>query len=402
MSLEITGDGGVYKATWPPDTVEMTFERIREDSHGSVRAEVWVRDHALPFPHVAFDTVNLGSQRTKKSFGKALTELHPGRQWETMVEAAATRVLLLFRQGEPVISIRDVVIDNSIRYRVDPFVFENHPTMLYGDGGIGKSMFATYLAVLTSEGYPIDDIGVEPGPVLYLDWEQTSYDVAERAEWIAAGLEIPWRPDIKYRYCARPLRDDFDYVKRITVEEGIKLVIIDSAGPASGKPTDVNEVTGFFTAVRGLRCSSLIIGHIPKDDDTIFGSVFWRNYTRSAWHMKGDVDRVNNVTYLGLYHLKVNRSEYQMPRAYRMSFDTGRVRFAPMDPTESEELSKGLPLKLRLSQLLKEGPRHYKTLAEMLGASESVVRATLSRNKALFISRGNGLFAILAREHHTG
>src|SRR4029077_952723 len=114
-------------------------------------------------------------------------------------------VLRRHREGEP---LRTLTIDtpiDSLTYQVNPFVFSQKPTVLFGDGGLGKSSLGLLCAMLVATGASVVGLSALPGMRLYLDYED-SYEVqVPRRRAIAPCHPVLARADVQYQACNEPL-----------------------------------------------------------------------------------------------------------------------------------------------------------------------------------------------------
>jgi RecA-family ATPase len=80
------------------------------------------------------------------------------------------------------------------RYLVEGIVPESYPTMIYGDGGVAKSMLALSLGLgVASDAGTWLGHKIEPGGVLYLDFELDAAEQNRRVSRLvnAEGLDKP-------------------------------------------------------------------------------------------------------------------------------------------------------------------------------------------------------------------
>ena len=103
--------------------------------------------------------------------------------------------------------------------------------MIFGDGGVGKSMVALWLSTMVTEGMQ-EPFECNPGNVLYLDWEMEAEETQGRLGRIAEGMGLPTPPRVFYRRCAGRLVDDVEWLAETVQSKGIDLVVVDSAVPS--------------------------------------------------------------------------------------------------------------------------------------------------------------------------
>ena len=117
-------------------SVRMTFDRLSE-ARGGVYAELSI---VLGTTEIR-SGVDLGlkSDSGQSKLASGLTRLASAIPWKWLLQKACSLVLKRHREGEP---LRILTVDTLIEpltFQVNPLVFRNKPTVLFGDGGLGKS-----------------------------------------------------------------------------------------------------------------------------------------------------------------------------------------------------------------------------------------------------------------------
>src|SRR6185295_13992128 len=174
--LEVSDAAGLYLVHSKAHRVRMTFDRVSE-ARGGVYAELSIM---LGTTEVR-SGVDLGlkSDAGQSKLASGLKPLAPSVPWTWLLQKACALVLKRHREGEP---LRILTVDTPIEpltFQVNPLVFRGKPTVLFGDGGLGKSSLALLCAMLVSTGESIAGVSALPGLPLYLDYED-SYDVHVR------------------------------------------------------------------------------------------------------------------------------------------------------------------------------------------------------------------------------
>lgn len=398
---KLSHNAGVYTLLWAAEQVAIRIDRIREDSKYNVSGEVLVGTTipGVPEGHLHQARLNLTSTASRVTLAKMLTQRVDTLDWGAILEQACVTVLEEHRKGEPVVDLSTLPSRESLRYRYKPLLLEGLPNLFYGDGGIGKSLVALYISVAIQ--LPWDDMGFEaqPGNALYLDYEMSSHDTRERMLAICKAFNGPPDCPVLYRFCHQPLAAEIEEVQRIVAARNIELVVVDSAGPAcGGKPEDAEMTIGYFSALRSLRVTSLTLAHVAKNPQqkTIFGSAYWFNLARGVFELKKAQEAGQGDFSIGIFHRKSNATQLLRPIGLHVSIATNEagilesVALERIQVKDVPELAEALPLKERVSELLKGGQMAPKDIAEAIGKPLESVYMVLNRHKGrAFVKLGN-------------
>jgi hypothetical protein len=188
--------------------------------------------------------------------------------------------------------------------RLDP---EGH-TVLFGDGGIGKSTLATAWAVeLVQRGRR----------VLVLDYEGREREWAFRARMLGGEpQEILHAAPFVRGDVAPALWDHADAVRDVVDAEDVTVVVIDSISAACHgiTPSSDEAATKYHAALQVIGRPVLSIAHVTKPRDGSdrlakpYGSTQWHNLARVTWSLSEKDGKV------ALTHRKANAYERQSPR----------------------------------------------------------------------------------------
>ncbi len=396
--VEANVSAGVYVFKYLEERIAIRVDRITEDKK-TLWGEITIRGSFPPEPgwhHIFHEGLNLLAGRTRKQIASMLANQVQQINWDEVLEQVCLGVIQRHREGEKVVQIRDVPIPESIRWRVEPMIMEGVPTLIYGFGGTGKSYLAAYLASLISEGYPAQGFLPEPGPVLYLDYENTESENARRFDAIHKGLGLGERSAVHYRRCSQRLAADVQEVQKAVLERGIQTVIVDTAGPAcGGDPESAQSAIQFFMALRSLNVTSLVLAHKSKVTGATgpFGSVYWTNYPRNVFHVKASQSEDEHVTHVGLFHEKANDGKLIRPIGCRLEFlSDGEVSVAREDVRDVPELEENLSIADRIQGAIKQArynPLTVEELAEDLESKSDTIRKALRRDSRFIKLPGN-------------
>lgn len=384
---DVEKGGGLYRLRWEALAIIANIDRIREDSHHMVTAEITVKSVLPGTPsHLHGPArLNLTSTASRRTLARTLAERVNNVDWYAVIEQACVLVLEDLRIGEPVIDLSTYVSTERTEYRLEPLLVEKQANLFYGPGGAGKSYLAAFLALLIDIPWPAAGFIPEPGKVLYLDYEAGTDELSERLSALRGGLGIEVPCQVLYRFCHQPVANDIAEIQRLIIEHGIELVIVDSVGLAcGGEPESAEIVLRYFSALRSLRITTLSIDHVAKhaQEKTPFGSVYKWNVSRSVWEVRKSQEPDENTLHLGLFHRKVNRGKLHRPLGLCFTFqEDGSVGVKREDVRDIPELAGSLPLKTRIASELRRGPMTVKDLASELSATDNVIRVVLTRWK---------------------
>lgn len=196
----------------------------------------------------------------------------------------------------------DIEVRDDAPMAIEPYVLDEGPCILFGDGGSGKSTLALVLAASFASGTEIIP-GSPPtasGPVMWLDYEAQRHTTAKRLAMLG-HKDAP----IFYVPGLRPIAEDVDRLRNIAEAEGIGLVVVDSVVLAVGgavSPKDAEAPTQYANAVAAIAPRSIGLAHVVKssEDDgrKPFGSGFWHNIARLTWHVKRDEEENGHLVRL--------------------------------------------------------------------------------------------------------
>ena len=338
--------------------------------------------------------VNLLSASAKHAQVKKLERLRDDVPWDDALTWVTNLTLETARQGEPVETIWASEEDTlTATYLLEPILYLNHPTVIFGDYGSLKSLFALAIGYIVQLPYSDNKLKLitakQSTPCLYLDYEDDRLNFKKRWSAIEKGFGIKAAMPMLYRRMTTPLADSMESLQQIIADENIKFLIVDSLGPAArGNLNDTEPAIKYHEALRKLLTNekvgitSLTLAHCSKDQftrkRTIFGSVFFTNLARSVWECKAEQEAGEDEAVISLKHAKANLSRLHPTLGYRFTFTDNSVTIAKSDLKDTG-LANELSLSLRIKNLLRAGAMTVKEIAEALDAKEDSVRTTLHR-----------------------
>lgn len=362
----------------------LEFSQIREHSDGVV-TDVSATSQTTGHTHWA--RVTLASAMSRNTFVKSLTDAGVPPPKSGDFAQACHLVVKAERTGEPVEALEPEAPAPDT-WLIPGWMPRSETTVLYGDGGVGKSLFclAVALAGLTgsaiggSSAWPVGQIS----SVLYLDWESGRKD--HRARWW--GLTVPTGQPapagMYYKPMHRPLTDSLSAIRADVSRLKVDLVIADSLAPACGaEPEGSDAAVRTMNALRSLEpATRLVTAHVSKTAADAakgaarpFGSVYVRNLARSTIYVTQEEQAEQDERVVTYMHTKSNNGAIQRPTALRYMFDEeGHVVMEPHEP----DLSRA-GLNSRILAALRAGAQDIGTLAEDLEENQAAIKKALQR-----------------------
>ena len=401
--------GPIFRLHWPEDGVQIKVSRIYQAHRGEVYGEVEVQYRSdMPFDgrhvwrHIVGSRYQLTSVRSRVDIAKQCEREVPDVPWRQLIEEASINVLRRYRRGADVLDLSEwsPPKNSPVGFRVTPLLAEGLPNMIFGDGGVGKSMVALWLSTMVTEGMQ-EPFECSPGNVLYLDWEMEAEEAQGRLRRIAEGMGLPTPPRIFYRRCAGRLVDDVEWLAETVQSKGIDLVVVDSAVPAcGGNPNEPESVQALFYGLRQLEVTSLIVAHVSKNTadgpvTTPYGSVFWSNLSRNVWQAQKEQQADDDSIVVALWHRKTNVGPLLKPVSLKITFSPS-FSVERVATVERPKLASKLTLAEQMAARLGDGAMSSSALAEAMGANPNSVRTTLARRDDRFVKLPGGKWGLKA------
>jgi hypothetical protein len=398
--------GSDIEFTWEDNNVYALVRYITKHKGNKITAEVEInlnpdRTKSNNQIDLIQSEVNLLSIKSKNELiaeleKRTLNEKRsPDVLWQTLIDQVFKYSLKSFREGDPVKELQATGEIKPPIYLLEPFLYEAKPNLFFGEGGTSKSYLAMAFSLLIQNGLKQNSLSLPLKQVntLYLDYECDADEMTRRLEYLTKGLDLPKNPFV-YRECSMPFVEDFEAIEKIVTERNIKLIVIDSLGIALGN-NNLNEaqpVTNFFSTLRRLKVTSLLITHISKGTQngnhkpSPFGSVYFTNLARNVWEVRKGQEVGEDTIDIAFFHRKNNQGRLHYPLGLRLQFKDDSISLDPISIDEVPEFIDTLSLKCRIKNILKEtGKLTVKDIAERLNANSDSVRVKLNSNKDLFV-----------------
>src|SRR5215218_5874078 len=287
----------------------------------------------------------------------------------------------------------DMALPGPRRYLLKDLVLAAYVTLLYGDGGVAKSLLALALAVGVSGGSKKWlGRGVENCPVLYVDFELDAEEQARRVHQLCRGQGLDTPPDnlLYMSALGHTAKEAFAAALEACKEHGIGLMVVDSLGPAlQGDAEAARDVIGFFQKsiepFRSVGVAILIIDHQSRlqagqsyQSKGAFGSVFKTNLARSVIQAQAR-ERGEGTLTVRLRQKKHNFGPLAEPFGVKLSFTEEVVSLEAVE-LDASELAEEATLNAtdRVKLALDAGPAYPWEIAEHTGLAVKTVKNVLT------------------------
>jgi len=380
-----------YVLSWADYGISINASRIQvHKSDGHVSGEIYVQatngDGKIVtiYPPTSY---NFSADRTRKELARNLTTKNPKLPWTELVEQLCYGVQERARKGEPVIELTTIGNIKPPEYLLYPLIVKNYPNVIFGDPSSSKSTIAVIIAQVVMLPWADNPMGMtEPNrsvKVLYLDWETDADTIQWQTTMLQKGIEGMEIMFLNYRQCSQPLASDIEQIKSHIADTKAELIILDSLGLASGgELKETQSALGFYSALRGLKITSLILAHNSKDRESktrsIYGNQFFTAQARNVWEVRKTQELDSSEIDIALFHRKPPPfSGLHRPIGFKIVFDNavGKMNIEQSDPKTKIEFLEQMGVKTQILEALKSGAMSNKELAESLEISEHQVRS---------------------------
>ena len=408
MKPEITETPSGYTLEWKDQHIKISTSRIHiHKSDGRVTGELVISTDVKNLSSILMPAsqLNFSSERTRTSLIKSLGEKFKQFEWDTIIDQLAYYVQDLARQGEP---IKELWTSDNIKppeYLLEPFIYKGLPNIIYGEKGVSKSTLALVFytcLVLPWHDNPLELVVPERSiKTLMLDWETEGDIIQYYAKRLQTGMSLPPFA-VNYRRCALPLADDIEQIQRHISNIGAEVIIVDSLGAAAGGDLKAPEIAlNFFTGLRRLKTSSLILAQTSKDEDSkrkrIFGSVYFEYYARNIWELCKSEAISDEEFDVALFHRNANLSAPLKPIAFHLHYNESGLS-VDRTSVDIREFRAKMSASVKVLDALKKGALSAEEISDITEISTDTIRVSLSRlkkrGKVVSLERGKwGLYA---------
>ena len=328
--------------------------------------------------------LNVCSLSGREGFARSLSKsFSKDVPWDLLLARAVHKLQTWWSNRTEDIDLSCVTPGKKQEFLLEPFVVKGLPNIIFGQGSSGKTTFALATAISIATGRSFLHFSPSrKAKVLYLDYEADKETLARRMRTLRFGNVFPGltEQDLKgqiryWRTGGVSIPDLKEKLKKRVEEEGIELIIVDSAVAAcGGKAEDSDVVKAFFNALADIGVASLTIAHIAKGDQNTapFGSSFWYNFPRNIWNVQKEQEVGEKEFTSGLFHRKANDTIKFAPVTIKWEYsetvngeDMVNLSYGSTGSFASEESATGLIL-----SLLQKGGQSRKGIREALPSIE--------------------------------
>jgi len=405
-------EGTAYRVEWV-EGVTVECRRLYEHRDRHIEAVVTISDSAELNGPLLLGPIRTHITKTWRGIISELEAISARDDWRQRMTQVAALVTEAYLAGSPAIALDDAEPPEPSREVINRILWQGTPCIIFGAGGIGKSLVGLNLIQALHSGIEVAGLPTVQQNTMWLDWETTRALAYWRNSEILSGRGIepgrwpdPERPDsprgrmVFYREMVGPLSDHVETLSDEIEEYNIGTILVDSAIPACGGEAEATKPTqDFFTALRAIKpsdrdLSALIIAHVTKESTgskanaTPFGSTVWKDRARDTFELKASQHRNARYTDFALHHRKSNMGPLHDPLGLRLTWEEG-CTIEALDIQENAELVAGLPIAERARITIGEtGPMTTEELAEVFDSARSTVASALSRDHRFVSANG--------------
>jgi hypothetical protein len=406
----ITSVLGGYSLEWEPEQIKINVSRIRETRISTI-AEILITctSPGLVSPHIKQTSFSLTANDARPKLAKELEKIYQ-TNWDVILEQLCIKVLAEIRRGEPVVILgQDGMKADPPEYLIDLYIIKNQPNVFFGEPGSAKTTWGLELASCVTTGWKDNPgklvVANKKERCLWLDYETDQSVIAWQLASIKRGNNFEVPNQIFYRRCSSPLADDLEQIKQAIDEYKATCLFIDSLGLACGGDLNSAEpALRFFTALRQLKITSVILAHTARNTDSsnkhIYGSMFFEAQSRNVWELVKSNDDEDSIV-IGLYHKKPPPfGKLHKPMGYKFTFDNddNTTYFEYNDPKNVDELLERMGTNTKIIEALKSGPLTPRELEEKGIKNPRTPLARLKR-KGIVTLIGKETYGLVDNEH---
>lgn len=400
-----TPDFHLHELRWAEDMrSRILFDRLYDDK-GALWCELTVELvlgelDAMVIPPSRTNLLN-ATRSGWRGYLEVLEERYDAIEWESLMRQVVGATITAFREGEAAVPLAwepapSTEPEPYTPFIIEPLVASSGVTVLYAEGGVGKSLLGLAACMAVSTGFDIlGQLPTEVGPTIYFDYEDDP-DLHERrlaGLMKGVGLTSLRFPIVHKRLVAKVAQAQTE-MRKLVASTGAKLAVLDSIGMGRGGDANAAEDTiRLFRALRSLGIPILALDHVSSQDlrtgDLIkpYGSIYTINSARLLWGarlLSASTDRTKRIQ---LVNTKANHVRKQEPLAVEVAWvpdDIDEQAFKVVTIAVLDEMWEEFKLTSweQVYRVLKVEDRWMTSLelADETGLAKSTVLQELSRH----------------------
>lgn len=350
----------------------------------------------LPVQPMTTLKVNSSHYTGWRNIPKALGERLANVDIEGAMTFVINDVLDRFLNGDNAVRMGDGDGADEAPFILKPWIANSGSTVMYGEGGLSKSLIALAMSVSVSTGVPI--FGMEPtvvGPVMYFDYEDDASAHERRLHALCHAFGIPLdKVDIHHKALVSKVTTSKRMMTKEVERVGAVLGILDSVGMGRGGSAIAAEDTiRMFRALREVGVPFLAIDHVSKEakakkgaEVDAYGSIYTMNSARLAWSLTRQLDGKGDSILIHARNTKANHVRTAPPQTIAITYDNDE-RGVPqrIDIETGNEFGMLMPTvgtHQRMMMWLQHGEwRTYAQVAEELGITKAALKMAVGRDQ---------------------
>lgn len=329
---------------WAEYNLTVVADRIAED--GKVELYFYGKNGtAKTLLHMG--QANLLSSTMQRDFIKSLTTRNAEIDWQTILTYISNLTMQHLREGEPVVWLNEDYGKTKPEYLLYPLFVKDAPNIIYADRSSAKSLFITMISIGLTIGWYNNNLNLEisdePRTVLYCDWESSAQILGWQKECLRKGMfGEDTVCDIPYLHCSGSISDNVHNIQTKIEQTKAKIIVIDSLGMAVGDDLNLTKPAfAFYSALRQLPVTPLIIGHTSKDKEsrrkTVYGNAYYENEARSVWEVVKQQEPMADELTITLFQRKSPPfAHLHEPLAYKFNFNNDITTIELAEPIKDK------------------------------------------------------------------
>jgi len=338
-------------------------------------------------------------RRDPKAVGELLEGLRSAPVWKPAPASSSSLALSVSDDDDEdagLLWFSEMGAPKPREFLVEDVLPAGYLSMLYGTGGVAKSMLALLLAIAVAGGAR-EWLGWAVrvhGRVLYLDFELEAEEQLRRVRELCAGARMGIPKDLGYLSAlGQRTPEAFGRALKACKRHGARLMILDSMGAAMlGDAEKASDFLAFhnlhLAPFRAAGVTVLAIDHQGKlqagenyRDKGAFGTAYKSHLSRSVIQVeKVGRDLEAGALKVRLHHKKTNFGPERDPRDVELAFKPGAItaETSEVDPAElANAAALSSPERVRLA--LGAGPAYPTELTARTGLAAGTVGNALTQ-----------------------